>query len=106
MAVPSSWTSVVQTLEQFVCFFFFCSFIFIGSPVSLSVLYMLTTPTFLLACRFALDLRCLMPACTPSTSSLPIRVCLLTTCYLLEKMTEPMQVSSAYTTCKAFHLVF
>jgi len=29
----------------------------------------------------------------------------LATCYLLEKMTEPMQVSSAYN-CKAFHLMF
>ena len=37
-----------------------------------------------------------MPACTPSTSSLPIRVCLLATCYLLEKMTEPLQVSLYY----------
>jgi hypothetical protein len=37
------------------------------------------------------------------SSFLPIRVCLLATCYLLEKMTEPMQVSSAYT-CEA-HLM-
>jgi len=66
-----------------------------------------------------LDLRCL-PVCTPSTlcwivgsaswhalvSCPSTYACLpLATCYLLDKMTEPMQVSSAYN-CKAFHLMF
>jgi hypothetical protein len=39
------------------------------------------------------------------SSFLPIRVCLLATYCLLDRMTKSMQVSSAYI-CKAFHLVF
>jgi hypothetical protein len=93
--------------------FLFCSFIFylLASVVLCSFICWRHWLFFLPASLHHLDLRCLMPALTPSTlcwvvGSAPwhaavscpstYHVCLLATCYLLDKMTEPMQVSSAY----------
>ena len=111
------FTTVAQTLEELVRFFFVLSFLLVAQCHYL-FFYMLTALTFLFACRFASSrsevsasmhnidvvLDCWV-GFLARTSFLPIRVCLLATYYLLEKMTEPMQVNSAYN-CKDFHLMF